>query len=144
MWILVAHGLYGHQPWRHHNWLRNNRCGVAHGILHKHLEYLNWAFWNYFLTINCIQTTFHGTHFHIIILYTYFMCQYEAPIVWSFDTLCQVTVKCVLKNPQDICSKIFLASFFYNDLCYGQLVHRFHFTLFKYLIFLSSLYIHVH
>lgn len=81
-------------------------------------------------------------HYHPLHLFT---CQYEAPIVWSVDALCQVTVKCILKNPQDICSKIFLAFFFYfvlyNESHYEQLVHKLHFTLFKYLIFLSSLYI---
>lgn len=62
-------------------------------------------------------------------------CNYEAPVVWSFDSLCHLTVTCILTIKGHMCLRYFRLVLLNKRSHYGDLVNEFPFILYKFLCF---------
>jgi hypothetical protein len=59
-------------------------------------------------------------------------CSYEAPMIWSFDSLHHLTVTCILETKHHRTYVVFFLDLFFNkESHYGELVHEFCFILYK-------------
>jgi hypothetical protein len=59
-------------------------------------------------------------------------CNYEAPMVWSFDSLRHLTVMCILKTKRHTPYSVqYFLLFFNKELHHGVRMHEFHFTLYN-------------